>query len=86
MDGSGGIVENVVELFERYSCLHVGWWKEQLSIGLAKCCSKVFGSSHNGIICGCGGHFDVMGKPVDGVDNAGCIGQWCPDVEALVVM
>ena len=74
MDGSGGIVENVIELLERYSCLCLGRWKERLSIGFAKCCSEVFGSSDDCIIGGCGGHFDVVGEPVNCVDNAGRVG------------
>jgi hypothetical protein len=57
-----------------------------VTIRFAQCCGKVFGNCNDCITCGCCGHFDVMGKPVNSVDNAACIGQRCPDGEATVVM
>ena len=57
-----------------------------MALGFAKCHSKIFGSSDDGVIDGSSGHFDGVWEPVDSVDDAGGVGGRGPNVETSIVM
>lgn len=86
MDGSGGIAEDVAELLEGSTGLGVLWWEDWLAIGLAKGDGEIMGGCDDGVIGGGCGHFDFVGKPVDGVDDTGGIGGRGPNGETPVMV
>ena len=57
-----------------------------MAVAFAESNGEIMGSGDDGVICGCGGHSELMREPVDGVDDSSGIGGWCPNAETAVML